>query len=109
MPGYEVKCQQIAIAGGFALEIRSLLDRLQYADLLGEAAAAGISPACWPLFGQIWPSAQKKLADLMQVWELGSRRVLEIGCGLGACPGIIGARSLFSFDAAVRPTGAVAS
>nr|WP_211163121.1 methyltransferase domain-containing protein [Aromatoleum diolicum] len=64
------------------MEIRSLLDLLQYADPLGEAEAAGISPACWPLFGQVWPSAQK-LADLMQVWELGSRRVLEIGCGLG--------------------------
>jgi len=64
------------------LHIRSLLDRQQYCDPLGEAEAAGISPACWPLFGQIWPSAQK-LADLMQGWELRTQRVLEIGCGLG--------------------------
>lgn len=82
MPGYAVKFQQVAVAGGAALEIRSLLDRQQYADPHGAAAAAGISPACWPLFGQVWPSAQK-LADLMQVWEIGTRRVLEIGCGLG--------------------------
>jgi 2-polyprenyl-3-methyl-5-hydroxy-6-metoxy-1,4-benzoquinol methylase len=82
VPGYAVKFQQVAVVNGAALEIRSLLDRQQYADPFGEAAAAGISPACWPLFGQIWPSAQK-LADLMQVWELGARRVLEIGCGLG--------------------------
>lgn len=82
MPGYAVKFQQVAVAGGTALEIRSLLDRQQYADPRGEAEAAGISPACWPLFGQVWPSAQK-LADLMQVWEIGTRRVLEIGCGLG--------------------------
>lgn len=82
MPGYEVKFQKVAVAGGADLEIRSLLDRQQYADPLGEAEAVGISPACWPLFGQVWPSSQK-LADLMQVWELGSRRVLEIGCGLG--------------------------
>lgn len=82
VPGYAVKFQQVAVAGGIGLEIRALLDRQQYADPLGEAAAAGISPACWPLFGQIWPSAQK-LADLMQVWEIGTRRVLEIGCGLG--------------------------
>ena len=81
MPGYEVKFQCVAVAGGADLEIRSLLDRQQYADPLGEAAAAGISPACWPLFGQLWPSAQK-LADLMQGWELGTARVLEIGCGL---------------------------
>jgi 2-polyprenyl-3-methyl-5-hydroxy-6-metoxy-1,4-benzoquinol methylase len=82
VPGYAVKFQQVAVAGGAALEIRSLLDRQQYADPHGAAAAAGISPACWPLFGQVWPSAQK-LADLMQVWEIGTRRVLEIGCGLG--------------------------
>ena len=82
MPGYDVKFQRVAVAGGLDLEIRSLLDRQQYADPLGEAEAAGISPACWPLFGQIWPSA-RKLADLMQGWELDARRVLEIGCGLG--------------------------
>lgn len=81
MPGYEVRFQSVAVAGGADLEIRSLLDRQQYADPLGEAAAAGISPACWPLFGQVWPSAQK-LADLMQVWDFGTARVLEIGCGL---------------------------
>ncbi len=88
MPGYEVRRQQIAIAGGADLHVRSLLDRQQYCDPLGEAEAAGISPACWPLFGQVWPSAQK-LADLMQCWELGSRRVLEIGCGLGLASMVI--------------------
>jgi predicted nicotinamide N-methyase len=82
VPGYAVRFQQVAITAGAPLEIRSLLDRQQYADPLGEAAAAGISPACWPLFGQIWPSAQK-LADIMQIRELGGRRILEIGCGLG--------------------------
>jgi len=81
VPGYEVRFDQITVAGGADLNIRSLLDRQQYTDPLGEAEAAGISSACWPLFGQIWPSAQK-LADLMQTWEIGTRRVLEIGCGL---------------------------
>ena len=81
MPGYEVKFQRVAVAGGADLEIRSLLDRQQYADAFGTAAAAGISPATWPLFGQVWPSAQK-LADLMQTRDLKSRRVLEIGCGM---------------------------
>jgi len=77
-----VRFEQVAVAGGSPLEIRALFDRQQYADPLGLAAAAGISPACWPLFGQIWPSAQK-LADLMQTWPFGPRRVLELGCGLG--------------------------
>ncbi len=81
MPGYEVKFQRVAVAGGADLEVRSLSDRQQYADPDGEALAAGVSSSAWPLFGQIWPSAQK-LADLMQTWELGSLRVLEIGCGL---------------------------
>jgi 2-polyprenyl-3-methyl-5-hydroxy-6-metoxy-1,4-benzoquinol methylase len=73
--------QQVRIAGGADFRVRMLLDRQQYADPLGEAQAAGISPASWPLFGQLWPSA-RKLADLMQVWQFGSGRVLEVGCGL---------------------------
>jgi hypothetical protein len=48
MPGYEVKFQQVGVAGGADLEIRSLLDGQQYSDPLGEAEAAGISPATWP-------------------------------------------------------------
>lgn len=88
MPGYEVRWQQIAVAGGADLHVRSLLDRQQYCDPLGLAEAAGISPACWPMFGQIWPSAQK-LADLMQGWDLQSKRVLEIGCGLGLASMVI--------------------
>ncbi len=81
MPGYQVKVQRVAVAGGDDFEIRSLLDRLQYADPDGDAARAGISSATWPLFGQLWPSAQV-LADLMQGWDLRACRVLEIGCGL---------------------------
>ena len=88
MPGYEVKWQHVAIAGGADLHIRSLLDRQQYHDPLGIAETAGISAACWPLFGQVWPSAQK-LADLMQGWDLGTQRVLEIGCGLGLASMVI--------------------
>lgn len=87
-PGYEVKHQTVAVVGGHPLQVRSLLDRQQYYDPHGEAEAAGISPACWPLFGQVWPSAQK-LADLMQGWELGTQRILEIGCGLGLASMVI--------------------
>jgi 2-polyprenyl-3-methyl-5-hydroxy-6-metoxy-1,4-benzoquinol methylase len=88
VPGYEVKFQQVGVIGGAGLEIRSLLDRQQYSDPLGEAEAAGISPATWPLFGQVWPSA-RKLADLMQVRELGGLRILEIGCGLALASMVI--------------------
>jgi 2-polyprenyl-3-methyl-5-hydroxy-6-metoxy-1,4-benzoquinol methylase len=74
--------QRVCIAGGADLDVRSLLDRMQYADPLGEAQAAGISAANWPLFGQLWPAA-RKLADLMQTWHFGTARMLELGCGLG--------------------------
>jgi 2-polyprenyl-3-methyl-5-hydroxy-6-metoxy-1,4-benzoquinol methylase len=86
--GYQVKCQAVAVVGGVDLEIRSLLDKQRFFDPLGEAEAAGISESCWPLFGQVWPSAQK-LADLMQVYELGGRRILEIGCGLALASMVI--------------------
>lgn len=92
MPGYEIKFERVAIAGGDALQIRSLLDRQQYFDPCGTAEEAGISPACWPLFGLVWPSAQK-LADLMQTWDLGARRVLEIGCGLALASLVIHRRN----------------
>jgi hypothetical protein len=80
--GYEVKFQRVGVGGGADLQIRSLLDKQQFFDPLGLALAAGISSATWPLFGLLWPSAQK-LADLMQTWDLAGKRILEVGCGLG--------------------------
>jgi 2-polyprenyl-3-methyl-5-hydroxy-6-metoxy-1,4-benzoquinol methylase len=80
--GYEVKFQRVGVGGGADLQIRSLLDKQQFFDPLGLAVAAGISSATWPLFGLLWPSAQK-LADLMQTWDLTGKRILEVGCGLG--------------------------
>ena len=80
--GYDVKFQRVGVGGGADLQIRSLLDKQQFYDPLGIALEAGISSATWPLFGLVWPSAQK-LADIMQTWELKAKRVLELGCGLG--------------------------
>lgn len=80
MPGYQVKHQSFAL-GDSQFKIRSLLDHQQYADADGAAEAAGISPAVWPLFGQVWPSA-RILADAMQTQDIAGKRVLEIGCGL---------------------------
>ena len=61
--------------------MRSLLDRQQFDDPLGEAEDEGISSATWPLFGLLWPSGQV-LAGAMQVFEHDGRRILEVGCGL---------------------------
>jgi predicted nicotinamide N-methyase len=80
MPGYRVKFETVSVAGTDYL-IRSLLDRQQYSDPHGEAETAGISPAAWPLFGQVWPSA-RVLALAMNSFNLADRRILEIGAGL---------------------------
>ncbi|OYU44675.1 MAG: SAM-dependent methyltransferase [Burkholderiales bacterium PBB4] len=81
MPGYLVKHETYHL-GASSFEIRSLRDRQQYCDPEGEALAAGVSSAQWPLFGMVWPSA-RILAQAMQTLVLDGRRVLELGCGLG--------------------------
>ncbi|WP_457444987.1 class I SAM-dependent methyltransferase [Roseateles sp. P5_E4] len=82
MPGYEIKVQALAIDGAADLQIRSLLDNDQFADPAGAAEALGISPAQWPLFGQVWPSGLH-LAAAMAIRPLtDGERILEIGCGL---------------------------
>ena len=80
MPGYQVKTETFAVGGEDTI-VRSLLDRQQFADPLGEAQRLGISSASWPLFGLVWPSALV-LAAHMQQQPLGQRQVLEVGCGL---------------------------
>lgn len=80
MPGYQVKFET-HLLGTSHFEIRSLLDRQQYADPDGAALAAGISSASWPLFGMVWPSA-RMLANAMQTYDIAGKLILEIGCGL---------------------------
>ncbi|HEX5127454.1 MAG TPA: SAM-dependent methyltransferase [Rhodocyclaceae bacterium] len=81
MPDYQVKIETVPIPGGADFIIRSLLNREQFCDPLGEAENLGISSASWPLFGLIWPSA-RILAAAMQVFEFDGRKILEIGCGV---------------------------
>jgi len=83
VPGYMTKLERIRVDGVAALQIRSLLDRQQYADPLGEAEALGISAANWPLFGLIWPSGLHLAAALAARPLRPSERILELGCGLG--------------------------
>jgi predicted nicotinamide N-methyase len=91
MTGYRTKQERIAIAGVEHLVIRSLFDRRQFFDPLGEAARMGISSAMWPLFGLLWPSGAH-LAARLAVRPLCSReRILEIGCGL-ALASLVGHR-----------------
>jgi predicted nicotinamide N-methyase len=91
MPGYQTKQERIAIAGVDDLIIRSLLDRRQFFDPLGEADRMGISSAAWPMFGLLWPSGVH-LAARMALRPVSPReRILEIGCGL-ALASLVGHR-----------------
>jgi len=83
MPGYQLKQESIAIPGIEALIIRSLLDKQQFADPEGNAAAEGISSALWPLFGLVWPSGEQLATAMGQRPVLAGERILELGCGLG--------------------------
>lgn len=91
MPGYLTKQEHIAIAGVDDLVIRSLLDRQQFADHLGEAERLGISSATWPLFGLPWPSGAHLAARIARRPLDVGERILEIGCGL-ALASLVGHR-----------------
>jgi predicted nicotinamide N-methyase len=91
MPGYQVKYETVTV-GGLHYQIRSLLNLQQYADPQGEAELAGISPASWPLFGHIWPSA-RVLALAMNSHDLTGKRILEIGAGLALASLVIHRRA----------------
>jgi len=89
--GYQVKRERVAVAGADDLIIRSLLDRQQFFDPLGEAERMGISSAAWPLFGLLWPSGAQ-LASRMAARPVRlGERILEVGCGL-ALPSLVGHR-----------------
>lgn len=82
MPGYQTKNESVAIRGAADLQIRSLLDRQQYTDPLGEAEAMGISSAAWPLFGLLWPSSLELAIHMAGRPLVADERILEVGCGL---------------------------
>ena len=91
MPGYLTKQEQIAVAGVDDLFIRSLLDRQQFSDPLGDALQQGISSATWPLFGLLWPSGAQLAARMAQRPVRDGERILELGCGL-ALASLVGHR-----------------
>jgi len=77
---YQLKFETVS-GSGDDLQLRSLLDRQQFFDPLGEAEREGISSSAWPIFGLLWPSG-RVLAHVMLTFELGGKRILELGCGL---------------------------
>ena len=91
MSAYQTKQDSIAIAGAAHLNVRSLLDRNQFDDPLGDAEHVGISSATWPIFGMLWPSGMQLAARMAARSLHTSERILEIGCGL-ALPSLVAHR-----------------
>lgn len=63
------------------IHLCTLRDKQEFYDPESVASELGISSATWPIFGVIWPSALV-LAHHMQSIKIGSRRILEVGCGM---------------------------
>lgn len=81
MSGYTTHIQTVRV-GDHDFRIRALSDLQQFADPTGRAERAGISSSNWSLFGQLWPSG-RVMAEAMSHADIGGKRVLELGCGLG--------------------------
>ncbi len=75
-------CYQTIEFGDVDIHVRTLRDNQEFEDSEGAAAKLGISSASWPLFGIVWDSG-KVLAHHMFDYEIGDKRILELGCGIG--------------------------
>jgi len=62
------------------IHLCTLRNRQEFHDPEGIAEDLGISSAAWPIFGVVWPSSMV-LAHFLCNYDIGTKRVLEIGCG----------------------------
>lgn len=74
------------------IHLCTLRDRQQFDDPAGIAEKLGISSASWPIFGIVWPSSLA-LARFIDGYDTGSKRILEVGCGIGLPSLLLNARS----------------
>lgn len=81
MTGYATRNLVLKVAG-LPYRLRVLSDLRQFADPDNHGARLGISSAQWSLFGQVWP-AGRLLAQAMSGFDIGGKRILELGCGIG--------------------------
>lgn len=81
MPIVRHKYQTIEF-GNVDIHLRTLKDTQQFYDKNDEAQKLGINSASWALFGVLWPSSQV-LANYIFKTDTYSKRILEIGCGIG--------------------------
>lgn len=81
MPGYQTRRLTLSV-GGIEYRLRVLKDLQQFSDPDGHGARLGISSAQWSFFGHAWPAGQL-LAQAMHRYDVGGKRFLELGCGIG--------------------------
>jgi predicted nicotinamide N-methyase len=62
------------------IHLCTLRNNQEFHDPHGVAEDLGISSATWPIFGVVWPSSLV-LAHHLVDYDIGARRVLEVGCG----------------------------
>ncbi len=67
---------------GIDIHLCTLRDRQQFHDPEGNAERVGISSTAWPIFGVVWSSG-RALATFMDGYDTGTKRILEVGCGIG--------------------------
>ncbi len=67
--------------GKIDIHLCTLRDKQQFQDPKGRAEKLGICSASWPMFGVVWPSSLV-LAHYMCDYDTGSKRILEVGCGI---------------------------
>ncbi len=73
-------CYKTIEFGHIDIHLCTLRSKQEFYDPEGIALKLGISSAAWPFFGIVWPSSLV-LAKHMMNRDIGSKRVLEIGCG----------------------------
>lgn len=80
MTGPRLSYQTIEF-GKTDIHLCTLRNTQEFNDPAGVAEKLGISSANWSLFGVIWPSSLV-LAHHIHVLDTGTKRILEIGCGM---------------------------
>ncbi len=73
-------CYQTIEFGNIDIHLCTLRNKQEFHDPEGIAEELGISSAAWPIFGIVWPSSLV-LAHHISNYDIGLKRVLEIGCG----------------------------
>lgn len=74
-------CYQTVEFGKTDIHLCTLRNKQEFQDPEGVAEKLGISSALWPIFGVIWPSSLV-LAHFIDDYDTGTKRILEIGCGM---------------------------